>query len=43
VLASVMDSIISKSQLAFIKGRNLVDGVLVANELVDYAKKTNSE
>jgi len=42
-LASVMDSIISKSQSAFIKGRNLVDGVLVANELVDFAKKTKSK
>ena len=41
-LARVMDKIISKSQSAFIKGRNLVDGVVVANELVDYAKKTNS-
>jgi len=38
-----MNSIISPSQLAFLKGRNLVDGVLVVNELVDYAKKTKKE
>jgi len=42
-LACVINSIISKSQSAFIKGRNLVDGVLVANELVDYAKKSMKE
>jgi len=34
-LAGVMNSIISPTQSAFLKGRNLVDGVLVANELVD--------
>jgi len=38
-MAQVMNSIISSSQSAFLKGRNLVDGVLVVNELVDYAKK----
>lgn len=38
-LASVMDSIISTTQSAFIKGRNLVDEVLVANEVVDWVKK----
>lgn len=38
-----MDSIISSSKSAFIKGRNLVYGVLVVNELVDSAKKTKSE
>jgi hypothetical protein len=42
-LATVMDTIISSSQSAFIKGRNLVDGVLVVNELVDFAKKTKKE
>ena len=42
-LAGVMDSIISKSQPAFVKGRNLVGGVLVANEMVDFAKKTKRE
>lgn len=42
-LATVMDVIISKSQSAFVKGRNLVDGVLVANEMVDFARKTKME
>jgi hypothetical protein len=42
-LASVMNSIISTSQSAFLKGRHLVDGVLVINDLVDYAKKANKE
>jgi len=42
-LASVMNAIISPSQSAFLKGRHLVDGVLVINELVDYAKKVNKE
>jgi hypothetical protein len=39
-LALVMDSLISTNQSAFIKGRNLVDGVLIMNGLVDWAKKT---
>lgn len=34
-LAGVMNSIISSSQSTFIKGRQLVDGVLVINEVVD--------
>jgi hypothetical protein len=38
-----MNSIISPSQSTFLKGRNLVDGVLVVNELVDYAKKVKKE
>jgi hypothetical protein len=42
-LAGVMDSIISLSQSAFLKGRNLVDGVLVINEVVDHAKKRKSD
>ena len=42
-LAKVMDSIISPSQSAFLKGRNLVDGVLEVNELVDFAKKSNRQ
>jgi len=42
-LAKVMNSIISGSQSAFLKGRNLVDGVLVVNEVVDLGKKSRRE
>jgi hypothetical protein len=42
-LAKVMGSIISPNQSAFIKGRNLVDGVLIVNEVVDWAKKAKKE
>jgi hypothetical protein len=31
------------SQLAFIKGRQILDGILVANEVVDEARKCNKE
>jgi hypothetical protein len=37
-LGKVMNLLIASNQSAFIKGRNLVDGVLVVNELVDLAK-----
>ncbi|CAJ2663797.1 unnamed protein product [Trifolium pratense] len=42
-LACVMKSLIAPNQSAFIKGRNLVDGVLVVNEVVDLAKRTGKE
>jgi hypothetical protein len=42
-LSKVMNSIISASQSAFLKGRHLVDGVLVVNEVVDLAKKAKRE
>jgi hypothetical protein len=42
-LAKVMNHIISSNQLAFLKGRNLVDGVVVINEIVDYARKFKKE
>ncbi|MCH83058.1 LINE-1 reverse transcriptase like, partial [Trifolium medium] len=42
-LGKVMDSIIAKNQSAFIKGRSLVDGVVVLNEVVDFAKRSNKE
>ncbi|KAK2454307.1 hypothetical protein QL285_001883 [Trifolium repens] len=38
-LAKVMDSLVATTQSAFIKGRNLVDGVMVINEVIDLAKK----
>ncbi|GAU51648.1 hypothetical protein TSUD_414700 [Trifolium subterraneum] len=37
-LRNVIGNIISKSQSAFIKGRQILDGVLIANEIVDDAK-----
>lgn len=42
-LVGVMNSVISQSQSAFLKGRNLVDGVLVVNEVVEMAKKLKHE
>ncbi|GAU34029.1 hypothetical protein TSUD_16170 [Trifolium subterraneum] len=42
-LAKVMDTIIASNQSTLIKGRNLVDGVLVVNEVVELAKKSKRE
>jgi hypothetical protein len=42
-LSVVMDSITAKNQSAFIKGRLLVDGVLVINEVVDWVKKAKKK
>jgi hypothetical protein len=39
-LAIVMDRLVAPTQSAFLKGRLLVDGVMVVNEMVDLAKKT---
>jgi hypothetical protein len=35
-----MDSVVATTQSAFVKGRNLVDGVMVVNEIIDLAKKS---
>jgi hypothetical protein len=42
-LGLVMGSLTSKNQSAFIKGRLLVDGVLVINEVVDWVKKAKKK
>jgi hypothetical protein len=42
-LAKVMNGIVDSPQSAFLKGRYLVDGVMVVNEVVDLAKKTGKE
>ncbi|PNX74297.1 ribonuclease H [Trifolium pratense] len=42
-LAKVMNSLIATNQSAFIKGRNLVDGVLVVNEVVDLARRSGKD
>jgi len=39
----VMDKLISSNQSAFIKGRQLVDGVVAVNEIIDLAKKSRKE
>ncbi|GKV12840.1 hypothetical protein SLEP1_g23934 [Rubroshorea leprosula] len=38
-LKKVLDELIGEQQMAFISGRQLMDGVVIANELVDEAKK----
>jgi hypothetical protein len=42
-LGIVMDSLVNSTQSAFIKGRNLVDRVVVVNEVLDVAKKSRRE
>lgn len=42
-LASVIDKIISPNQSAFFKNRQLVDGVVVVNKVVDLAKKSKKD
>lgn len=38
-LKKVMGKIISNTQSAFIKGRYILDGALIANEVVDHVRK----
>jgi len=38
-LRSVISSVIPDALSAFIKGRQILDGILVANEVVDDARK----
>jgi hypothetical protein len=42
-LSKVMNSVISKAQSAFLKGRHLEDGVLVVNEVVEVARLRKRE
>lgn len=42
-LSRVMNYITSSSQTTFLKGRNLVDGVMVVNKVVDFVKKSPSK
>lgn len=39
-LANVMNLVVTTTQPTFLKGRNLVDGVMVMSEVIDMAKKT---
>jgi len=38
-LRRVIQSVVSESQLAFVKGRKILDGTLVPDEVVDEARK----
>ncbi|WJX66076.1 hypothetical protein P8452_50669 [Trifolium repens] len=42
-LAKVIGVLIPKTQSAFLKGRQLVEGVVVVNEVIDFAKKTGKD
>ncbi|GAU24254.1 hypothetical protein TSUD_23900, partial [Trifolium subterraneum] len=42
-LHCVIGSVISESQTAFVKDRQILDGILIANEVVDEARKFNKE
>jgi len=42
-LRSVIGSVVSDSQSAFVKGRQILDGILVANEIVDEAHRCKKE
>jgi hypothetical protein len=42
-LAKVIGGLIPKTQSAFLKGRQLVEGVVVVNEVIDYARKIRKD
>jgi hypothetical protein len=42
-LRLVIESVISESQSAFVRDRQILDGILVANEVVDEARKCRKE
>ena len=42
-LRIVIGSVVSESQSAFVKGKQILDGILIANEAVDEARRLNKE
>ena len=42
-LRQVIDSVVSDVQSAFVKNRQIIDGILIANEVVDEARKSKKE
>ncbi|PNX65646.1 cysteine-rich receptor-like protein kinase, partial [Trifolium pratense] len=43
ILRLVIGSVISESQTVFVKDRQILDGILIANEVVDEARKSKKE
>jgi hypothetical protein len=42
-LRSILDFVVSDAQSAFVRGKQILDGILIANEVVDDAKRLNKE
>ena len=42
-MKKVMDAIVSNEQSAFVKGRNILDGPLIVNEVLSWAKRTRKK
>lgn len=42
-LRAVIGSVVSDSQSTFVKGKQILDGILIANEVVDEACRCNKE
>ena len=42
-LRQVIGSVISEAQSAFVKNRQILDGILIANEVVDEARKAKKD
>ncbi|GKU94128.1 hypothetical protein SLEP1_g7656 [Rubroshorea leprosula] len=42
-LKKVLDTVIGEQQMAFLRGRQLMDGVVIANEVVEEAKKKKTK
>lgn len=39
----IIEKLLSSNQSAFIEGRQMLDGVLVLNEVIDFAKRNKNE